>query len=378
MRILHYMAGLNVGGVQSMVYDLIHYTVKQGHKVDIASIYNGDHVDDSDYKFGSLGCGIIKSGSANRYSYKHARDLAKLMRNYDVVHIHLFPQQFHASMAYRLLNHRDRPVLVTTEHSTWNNRRDKGVLKYFDRWMYGVYDKIVCISPKTEENLNEWLDSKRLKSRMVTVTNGIDLERFAGATDRLKDFVKDYNPENKYVVMVSRMTAPKDPVTVVKALALCQENVHAVFVGSGPLLKDIEATASDEGLSERVHILGAQRDVSGIIKGCDIGVLSTHWDGFGLSAAEGMAAGVPMIGCDVDGLRDVIGNKDLCFPVGDYEKLAGIITSLLSSNEYYESMKKRGEEHVQQFSSTVMGEKYLKIYSDLILEKERKSGRKQN
>lgn len=80
--------------------------------------------------------------------------LARIMRDYDVIHTHNSSPQLFVAIANLFC----RKKLVTTEHSTNNRKREQGgILRLADRWMYRQYNSVVCISDIAEEKLKEYL-----------------------------------------------------------------------------------------------------------------------------------------------------------------------------------------------------------------------------
>lgn len=363
MKILHYMPGITNGGVASLVYDLSKYYLTKGHTVDIATSPSKKNYFQNVSKFNDIGINVFCLPKITNV-IQNILFLRREMQKYDVIHVHLFPHQLVAILAFISIPSQQRPVIVTTEHNTWNNRRKYSILKYLDRWFYKKYSHIIAISPETEINLKDWLNYPQLNTKISTILNGINISRFRDANNRLNETISIL-PDTKYVVMVARMVHPKDPITLVKAIQKCDETIHAVFIGDGPLINDIKKTAIECGLTNRIHLLGARRNVNELIKGCHLGILSTHWDGFGLVAAEYMAAGIPVLASNVEGLRDVVGNKELLFNVGDYDTLSKKITRLLSDNNDYQKYLDFCTNQVENFSDEKMGREYLDLYHQL-------------
>ncbi len=101
-------------------------------------------------------CRIYRLGKSV-YSPLHIIRLARIMRHYDIVHTHNSSPQLFAAIANIVCRKR----LVTTEHSTNNRKRENGgLLRFVDRWMYGRYDKIICISEIAEERLRLYLGTQ--------------------------------------------------------------------------------------------------------------------------------------------------------------------------------------------------------------------------
>ncbi len=365
MKILHFTGSTAIGGVASIVYELAKYCTSKGHVVDQLSMCNEPFLIDSSGKYEAIGVRTFTSSTSNRYSIKQLKNLMQLMTEYDIVHVHQFPEQLYGALSVMLSYGWKKTKIITTEHNTWNNRRKYNLLKYYDRWMYGNYDKIVCISQPTYDAIIKWLGCKRIESKITTITNGIDIGKYGDAENGLENFIETHK-DIKYVVMVGRLEHPKDPITLINAIARMPDNIHAIFCGEGYLRSKIEETIRYLNIVHRVHLLGNVQNPAPILKGCDVGVLSSYWDGFGLVAAEYMAAGIPAVGTNVDGLKDVIGDKELLFNPGDIDGLVAILQKLLYNNNYRYSKIEDANKRVMNFTSTEMASKYLALYESIL------------
>ena len=97
----------------------------------------------------------------------------------------------------------------------------------------------------------------------------------------------------------------------------------------------------------------------------DIAIMSSHWEGFGLAAAEAMACGIPTIASNVDGLSQVIENGGLLFEKGNVSELLDKVT-LLENEEEYNNIKNKGLKKSDQYDINNMVRNIIKLYSDLI------------
>ena len=118
----------------------------------------------------------------------------------------------------------------------------------------------------------------------------------------------------------------------------------------------------DLNLENRVHFLGFRKDIPEILKTSDVIVQSSHWEGFGLSAVEGMASGKPVIVSNIPGLANVVENPETTFNVGDYEQLKNIILKLVEDNNYYTFVSKKAENLAIKYDIKYMIEKIIKCY----------------
>lgn len=88
------------------------------------------------------------------------------------------------------------------------------------------------------------------------------------------------------------------------------------------------------------------------------------YEGFGLTAAEAMAAGLPVVGTRVDGLSEIIedGVTGYILQVGDSQGLANVLIELISNAEKIKTMgekeEKKGCKNYFQ-SNTSFGQLFL-------------------
>jgi glycosyltransferase involved in cell wall biosynthesis len=79
-----------------------------------------------------------------------------------------------------------------------------------------------------------------------------------------------------------------------------------------------------------VAILGAvsEAERQALFAGARLIVMPSRFEGFGLVAAEAMAAGIPLIASDIGALRDVVGAGGMLVPPDDPPALAAAIATL--------------------------------------------------
>lgn len=365
MRILHILTTIYQGGVRSIVLDLVKAQIKAGHEVSILCLLNEDRYFNNTEDFKETGVTIIRGTYKNSRNPLHIFVIRKYLKDFDIAHIHLFPNQLFSKVACQTLSSKHQPILITTEHSTFNNRRNYPILRNLDRWFYKFYSKIICISKPAEENLKKWLNDEEINKKIVTINNGVDIQKFATAENHLQEVIP-FDQSKKYVVMVARMDYPKDPLTLVKSLSLCSDNIELILIGAGSLTKSIKEEAAKLNLKNRIHLLGTRDDVPQLLKGCAIGVISTKWEGFGLVAVEYMAAGLPVLATDVEGLKDIVGDKESLFPYKDWKILGEKIEKLINDPKLWKQKKFLFEKRCNLFSVNEMISKYAQVYSEVL------------
>lgn len=356
MRILHVITSLRMGGAEKLMVDLLPRLKAAGHDVELL-LFDGTNtpfrqdIEAAGIRVHDLGVG----GSV--YSPLRLIRLIPFLKRYDVIHTHNTAPQLFAAIGSVLCS----VVLCTTEHNTSNRRRGWRWYTAVDRWMYSRYKSVICISEKTEFHLKNHIGS--CSSRIVTIHNGIDICTFISS--------QTFNYKNNYpsckfaVVQVAGFRYQKDQDTTIRAIAKLSQETHLFLVGDGDRRKELELLVANLNLSDRVHFMGICSNVAEILKGSDLAVMSSHWEGFGLAAVEAMAVGIPTLASDVDGLREVVDGAGILFPHQDAETLAREILQLEENPDHYKAVAAACYNRAQQFDISEMAANYSNLYNSL-------------
>lgn len=338
---------MEIGGAQRLLSELIPH---QARTMDVSLLVYERVNNDFEERIVSAGVNIISLDAHNFYNPAIIIKMRKILKEFDLIHAHLFPTLWWVSLAARGL----KTKLVYTEHSTANARRNKPYLRPIEKCMYAAYDKVVSISQQTQDSLCCWLGEN--DDRFRVVCNGINTAHFAS-------IVRPVKP--KSLIMVSRFAASKDQDTVLHAMLQIDPDATLRLVGDGERLEHCKQLATQLGLNNRVEFLGTRSDVAELIAESYIGIQSSHWEGFGLTAVEIMACSKPVIGTNVDGLKQLIEGAGETFDVGDADNLAQIVNRLLADNAYYARCAKASRERAQMYDIEKMSNNYLRIYNQL-------------
>lgn len=351
IKVLHVMPMMGVGGASNLMSEIIPCLNSQPEiKAELVISKFLDKSFLSRYEKAGVKVHVI---GGSTLSLKNIFQLARFINKYDLVHVHLFPSLYWVALANVFI----KKPLVYTEHSTSNSRRGKWFLRGIEKWAYNHYRKIICISEQTKNSLRDWIQASDDDSRFEVINNGVNLDSF-----------KDIEREPLYpytLIMVARFVAAKDHETVIKAMTLLDNDVHLIFVGDGERKSCCEKMVEELGLKNRIHFVGVQSDIPKWLGKADIGIQSSHWEGFGLAAVEMMAAGLPVIASDVDGLKQVVEGAGVLFPHGDYEKLAEEVGKLLYDKDYYNNTKHKCLERSNNYGIDSTVKKYIDIYKML-------------
>ncbi len=103
-----------------------------------------------------------------------------------------------------------------------------------------------------------------------------------------------------------------------------------VFAGTGPDLDRVQAAVASHPHLRHIGYVGQPRDMARLYASCDIGLMLSGWETFGLAVLEAMAGGMLVIGADQGGTLEHVeaSGAGLTFRVGNPASLAQAIASL--------------------------------------------------
>lgn len=357
MKILQVITSLSTGGAEKLISEIAPLLRDKGHQVDVLA-FDGE---DTAFKKALIDKGIKVYSfgkGCNVYNPLFIFRLAKMMKNYDIVHTHNTAPQLFAAIGSVLCS----VVLCTTEHNTSNRRRDWKCYAWIDKWMYSRYDKIICISNQAEDNLRKYLPNVK---NVCTIFNGVDINRFhnAKSLDSLKS-------NKEIVAMVAGFRYQKDQDTLIKAFTHLDKDKYELWlVGDGERRHVLENLVKELGLTDNVKLLGVRNDILNVLQTADIIVMSSHFEGLSLSNIEGMSVNKPFIASNVDGLREVVDGYGVLFPHEDDKALASIIQNLSEDTDRYQQVAAKCWERAQMFDIQKMVDAYNEVYMGLMTPK---------
>ena len=138
--------------------------------------------------------------------------------------------------------------------------------------------------------------------------NSVDIDKFSNKND--DSFKKEFKLEDKPIVLfVGNLIKRKNVDSLLEAKKIAHSDYYLVVVGDGPLYKKLTKKVEDDNIHD-VIFTGARDDVENIIPSCDVLILPSFSESFGLVLIEALACGKPVIGSDVGGITEII-NDDV-------------------------------------------------------------------
>jgi glycosyltransferase involved in cell wall biosynthesis len=137
------------------------------------------------------------------------------------------------------------------------------------------------------------------------------------------------------------------------------------IAGRGEEEERLRVLAREEGIAERVSLLGFRWDVPDILAAADVFVMPSLSEGLPLALVEAMAAALPVVVSDVGGVPEVAvpGKEAILVPPGDPGKLAEGLSMLLLDPAARAVLGAAARERaVRDFSVSTMCAAYERLY----------------
>jgi glycosyltransferase involved in cell wall biosynthesis len=194
--------------------------------------------------------------------------------------------------------------------------------------VYKSASKIICISQKVKRVLEDGPD-KNIQAEVVY--NGTDTELFS------PEPAQETRPT---ILVIGTLLAGKGHELVLRAVAQLKDAHPALqceIMGEGSERDRFVTLAIELGIADRVHFLGrrTRAEVAQAMRNCTVFVLPSRFEGLGCVYLEAMACAKPAIGCEGQGIDEIIqdGVNGGLIPIEGLDQLVAKLQTLLADAE---------------------------------------------
>ncbi|MDP2365905.1 MAG: glycosyltransferase family 4 protein [Ignavibacteria bacterium] len=186
----------------------------------------------------------------------------------------------------------------------------------------------------------------------------------SGGIDTSKFFPKEIVHHKFTIGFVGRLVEGKGVEVLLKALKLLHFKYKVVIVGAGPLEKQLKEQTYKLDLYNSVEFVGSIKNelLVNYYNLFDIFVFPTFGESFGNVGLEAMACKVPVIGSEIEALKDYLveGFNGYYFEVGNFMMLANKIEKYYSiSDDEKILMKNNSYQTALAYESFSLTKKYV-------------------
>ena len=200
------------------------------------------------------------------------------------------------------------------------------------------------------ESMIKYAKKAGLPSNKIVITpTGINL--------RLKDSNLDIreelklNQDVKIVLFIGLINFRKGVDTILRTARLIEEkNIKFILVGDGPERQNLKKLISQDGLQDKIYLMGTRLDVHNFYNQADVFFLPSKGEGLAGVLMEALTYKLPVITSDIAGTRDIITNMEngiLC-DVEDAHAYSNAIKELLKNESLREKFKANGIKSIKE------------------------------
>ena len=348
----------SIGGGQQHVLALAKRLTARGLRVAVACEAKGYLVEELYH--GNIPHYAVRLSESP--SVRGLADLAKVIRasGAQLVHTHGGTAGFYGRLAARWVGDIRTVHTYHGIHYLHDKRlRRRYLHRAIDRFLLRWTDEVICVANSDKDlALREKL---ALPDHVSVIYNGIDLAQFDRRTGQRNDHF--------IVGTVGRLHEQKGHIYLLQAAALIHQAYSQVrfrIIGDGQLRESLETQSRALGLNGIVEFLGARIDVPAQLRQFDLFILPSLWEGLPYVLLEAMAAGVPIVTTDVDGVREMItgGRGGIVVPSRNAHALAAAVIDLMGNGARRADLGVKGAQVIKErFSLDAMIEQTVAVYS---------------
>lgn len=364
MKVLHVINSLGTGGAEKLILDTLPLLSQKKEAEIHLALLDAKACPFYEQMKKNTNIKIIELSKGTPYNPLLIFKMIPLLREYDLVHVHLFPAMYFVAFA-KLLS-LSKVKLVFSEHSTFNTRTNNMLLSILDKKVYKLYDHLIAVSHDVKSTFDSYLN----KFPITLIDNGVNLCRIftARGYEKEKLEIKQIDKNDFLIAQISAFRIGKRQDILVKAMSLLPESAKLLLIGDGPdeRKKQIKTLVKELDLEHRVFFLGLRMDIPELLKTVDVNVLSSDFEGLSLSSIEGMASEKPFVASDVEGLRDIVNGSGILFENENYKELSSILLKLMTDKQLAIEVGKKCKEKAKQYDIQKTVDQTFQLYQRLL------------
>ena len=280
-----------------------------------------------------------------------------------IVNIH-YPSE---SFVYFAICRRMLPItLVTSVHGAdlFPDGKRRDPCPWSLRFLLQSSDHIVAPSDAYGEDVASLFPE--LRQKIVSIHNGLDLAEF----DRPRENIGN-GTQSRYILCVAMHNEKKGIDVLLRAFAKIQDReprLRLVLAGDGPLRSQLESLAESLGIAAKVDFRGRQgrAEIAALLAGCEVFVLPSRSEPFGIVLLEAMACGKPVVSTTAGGIPEIIDDRNTGILVepDNPTALAAALTAVLQQPNLRSAIAKGGYYAVhRRFSVEHTAAKYETLFA---------------
>ena len=363
-----------VSGVTSYIELSKRWLEKAGHEVFVFTFGEPDYHDDEANIIRSPGVPLVDTGFY--LSLRYNRTARQLLYTMDILHVH--HPFISGSLALTYAIPRNIPIIFTN-HSRYDlltnaylpilpdSFGETAMRAYLPPFCQAC-DLVVAPSASMRTILQEF----GVDVPVEVIPNGVELEAILTCSSLVNRQEFGFSHQDVVLTYVGRLAPEKNLPLLLRAfrgVASAYDHARLLLVGDGPEKDNLLDSAANMGIADKVHFTGMvpHPEVPCYMTTADAFVISSTSETFGISVVEAMAAGLPVLGIDSPGIRDIIVDGKTGFlAADDLASFTAKMARLVSEHELRHQMSVAAFNASQAYDIRTITQSLIQQYQNLI------------
>lgn len=360
MKILFIVPDLVVGGVTSVVLNIIRGLQKNNVDVKLVSLFDRCDVCVDGIDHQTLG---IKSFLDIPSSIKAMRKIIHSF-NPNIVHSHtMYSHLLIFVCSYISKDYK----LIVSDHGTYTSTLRFYKRMFLFKMMNSKADLVTNVSDVSCESYV--VQNIVSQCKIITMYNGVDTERFKYSVENRNIIRKDLkiSGQTKVIGFVGRISKEKNIPNLINAVSLLQLDYKLLILGDGPELDNIKKIIKEKKMNNSVVFLGESKNPSKYYSAFDLLVLSSDTEGLPTVVLEAIASNCLVVSTNCGGVKEIFPyGYEYISPLSDHVALSRLIFKILSlSCLEKEKIKKNNYNYILgKFSLSKVNQEWWRVYSE--------------
>lgn len=373
-RVLFVVGSLTLGGAESQLAMLAEQLKVRGWIAEVFPMEKhgplverleraGIHVFEGKYRSARR----TRIGEMTALALCEARLFWRVLRSRpDVVHGFLPMTNFMSALAGWLAR---VPMIVTSKRALGRHQDRNPGWRLLDRVANALSDVVTANSRAvaSDTHARDGYDV----SRIVVIPNGLDFRRVDEARGHRSEVRAKLGLSDTdiAIVMVANLIPYKGHAELVEAFARVSAGhprLKLFLIGQDRgIAEDLMRDAARLGVADRINLMGQRSDVPALLSAMDLGVMSSHEEGFSNALLEKLAAGLPVVATDVGGNPEALVGMPNCIlvrpkDIDDLER--GLRTAIVDFRTDDQACKTMQQLVRERYSVDAMVDAYERLY----------------
>lgn len=346
-----------MGGSETFLMNL--YRNIDRHKIQFDFVVHTNEICDFDQEIERLGGIIYRIPPISKHPIKNIKSLIYILKNnqYDTIHRHTNSSiVFTDLLVAKIMGIKNR---YAHAHS---NQSQKA--KFIHKLCRPLLNALATKKFACSQSAAEWLFGRRNIKKVKIIYNAIDIEKYL-FSEKERRMIRNQNKVEDRIVIgnVGRMEKAKNHLFIIDVFYEIQkknDNYVLWLIGDGSLKEVVQKKVRNLKLEDKVIFWGIRNDVNKLLKGMDIFLFPSIYEGLGISLIEAQMSGIKCFVSEAIQEEAIITERVRRLKLDEGpEKWA---ENILNENKDYSRTINRKLDKIKQFSISELINNFEKIY----------------